>query len=139
MADKFKLQVIAPENIVFEGEVHEVYAPGFLGEFGIRPGHAPYLVALKIGRLKVRVDAKWTFAALNNGFAEVDYDSMRILAETCELQSDIDVERARRAKARAEESLKKLDSQKEKENAAAAEAALRRALNRLEVAEKSES
>ncbi len=139
MADKFKLQVIAPENIVFSGEVNEVYAPGFLGEFGIRPGHAPYLVALKVGKLKVHVDSKWTYAALNSGFAEVDYDSMRILADTCELQSDIDVERARRAKTRAEESLKKLDRGKQADDLAAAEAALRRALNRLEVAKKSES
>jgi len=138
MADKFKLQVIAPEHIVFEGEVNEVYAPGFHGEFGVRPGHAPYLVALKIGRLKVRADAKWTYAALSNGFAEVDYDSMRILAEACELSSDIDRERATRARARAEESLKKLDRQKEAERFAAAEAALKRALNRLSVSEKSE-
>jgi len=136
MADKFQLQVITPERVVFKGEVNEVYAPGFLGEFGVRPGHKPYLVLLEIGPLKIRKDNQWILAALNSGFAEVDYDSMRILAETCEMCDEIDKERAQRAKARAEENLKKLDPIKDEQEFQASRAALARALNRLEVAGK---
>jgi len=135
MADKFQLQLITPERVVFKGEVSEVYAPGFLGEFGVLPGHKPYLVSLKIGRLKIRQDQHWLSAALNGGFCEVDYDSMRILAETCELSNEIDVERAQRARSRAEENLKKLDPVKDEQEFQAARAALQRALTRLEIAD----
>ncbi len=138
MADKFNLQVITPDRVVFKGEVNEVYAPGFLGEFGVLAGHTPYLVLLKTGRLKIRRDAQWTYAALNGGFCEVDYDSMRILAETCEVSNEIDPDRAQKAKARAEESLKKLDPVKDAQEFKAAGAALQRALIRLEVADKSQ-
>jgi len=136
MADKFQLQVITPERVVFKGEVNEVYAPGFLGEFGVLAGHKPYLVLLKIGRLKIRQADQWIYAALNSGFCEVDYDSMRILAETCEISDEIDIDRAQKAKSRAEENLKKLDPVKDEQAFISAQSALQRALTRLEIAAK---
>jgi F-type H+-transporting ATPase subunit epsilon len=133
VAEKFALQVISPQRIVFEGEVQAVYAPGAEGEFGILPGHAPYLVQLKIGELRILADDKWTYAAVSGGFSEVEYKSMKILAETCELGHEIDVQRAKAAKQRAEEKLK---AKIEADEFADAEAALQRALVRLKVAER---
>jgi F-type H+-transporting ATPase subunit epsilon len=135
MAGKFSFQVISPERVVFSGDVEEVYAQGFLGEFGVLPGHAPYLSLLKTGELRFKQDGKWTHAAVSSGFCEVDYTSMKILAETCELSSEIDKERARRAKERAEQALKS-EARKEENSFGSAEASLERAVTRLKVAER---
>lgn len=136
MADKFSLNIITPERVVFQGEVEAVYAPGYKGEFGVLAGHKPYLVMLKVGELKIRQGDKWLYSAISAGFAEVDYKSMKILAETCELCAEIDVARAERAKARAEENLKKLDPIKDEQAFVETQFALYRALNRLQVAKK---
>lgn len=135
MAGKFSFQVISPERVVFEGDVEEVYAPGWEGEFGVLPGHAPYLVLLKVGEIRFRQDGKWTHAAISAGFCEVDYSSMKILAEACELSNEIDKERARLAKERAEQALK-IEVKKEEASFLAHQTALERAINRLRVAEK---
>ncbi len=134
--EKFRLEIITPERIVFQGEVEEVYAPGWEGEFGVLRGHEPYLIILKIGEMRFRQGDTWQYAAISGGFCEIDYDSMRILAEACELSFEIDVERAKRAKKRAEEKLKKLDPLKEEWEFIEAQTALQRALIRLQVAQK---
>jgi len=136
VADKFSLNIITPERVVFQGEVEAVYAPGYKGEFGVLAGHKPYLVMLKVGQLKILKDNKWLYSAISGGFAEVDYSSMKILAETCELSSEIDIARAERAKTRAEEKLKKLNPIKDEQAFLEAQLALYRALNRLQVAKK---
>lgn len=136
MPDKFSLSIITPERVVFQGEVEAVYAPGYKGEFGVLAGHKPYLVILKIGELKIRQGDKWLYSAISGGFAEVDYRSMKILAETCEICTEIDIARAEKAKARAEENLKKLDPIKDEQRFLEAQLALYRALNRLQVAKK---
>lgn len=136
MSEKFSLQIISPERVVFEGEVEAVYAPGKEGEFGVLPGHAPYLVQLKIGELRILKDNKWTCAAISGGFSEVEYKSMKILAEAAELSHEIDVERAKAAKQRAEQKLQK-NLKADDDEFILAQAALERALNRLKVAEKS--
>lgn len=135
MAEKFALQIISPERVVFEGEVDAVYAPGAEGEFGVLPGHAPYLVQLKVGELRILQNNKWTYAAVSGGFSEVEYKSMKILAEAAELSHEIDIDRAKAAKQRAEEKLKK-EKKTEDDEFSLAQAALQRALNRLKVAER---
>jgi F-type H+-transporting ATPase subunit epsilon len=135
VAVKFSFSVISPERVVFQGDVEAVYAPGWEGEFGVLPGHAPYLVLLRVGEIRFQQDGKWTHAAISAGLCEVDYTSMKILAETCELSNEIDKERARLAKERAEQALK-TEAQKEEESFQSSQAALERALNRLRVAEK---
>jgi len=136
VANKFSLRVISPERVIFEGDVEAVYAPAIEGEFGVLAGHAPYLAQLKIGGVRILQDNKWLYAAISGGFSEVDYNSMKILAEAAELSQEIDVERATRARRRAEEALKARD-QLEEQEIALTMAALERALNRLRIAEKS--
>ena len=136
MAEKFQLQIVTPERVVFEGEVEEVYAPGWEGEFGVLKGHEPYIFLLKIGEMRIRQNRQWIYAAISGGLCEVDYDSMQVLAETCELSYEIDVERAQRARARAEEKLKQLDPIKDEKEFIEAQTALQRALIRLQVASK---
>lgn len=127
------LEVVTPERLVLSQEVEEVVAPGELGQFGVLPGHRPFFTSLAIGELVYRSGGEEHHIAVSGGFAEVLPDRVIILAETAELASEIDVERAQRAKKRAEERLKNL-SPADPEYAVA-QAALKRAVTRLKVAE----
>src|SRR5579864_3628312 len=104
MADNaIKLIVVTPEREVVREEVEELQVPGSEGYFGVLPGHAPLFSELKVGELAYRKGTRWTFLAVAWGFAEVLPDQVRILAETAERAHDIDLERAQRARQRAEE------------------------------------
>jgi len=127
------LEVVTPERLVLSQEVEEVVAPGREGQFGVLPGHRPFFTILTIGELMYRVKGKEHYMALSGGFAEVLPDRVIVLAETAELASEIDVERAKKAKERAEERLKELVPMDP--GYAAVVAALKRALTRLKVAE----
>ena len=106
--------------------------PGKEGELGILPGHAPLLSQLKVGELSYRLGNLTHFLAINWGFVEVLPDRVIILAQTAERAEEIDVERARQAKQRAEGRLSKVsDSEIDMERA---RIALERSLIRLQVA-----
>jgi F-type H+-transporting ATPase subunit epsilon len=119
---------------VVDCEADEVTATGKLGEFGVLPGHAPFLTSLKIGELCYKNDGVVTCMALNWGYFEIRDDRIIVLVETAERSDEIDVERARAALGRAEEALKKLDP--EDKQFKIYEAALERALIRMQVAGK---
>lgn len=106
-------------------------APGSEGEFGVLPGHTPFLATLRFGELWYRRENRDHFLAVGAGFAEVGPDKVTILVETAETQQEIDVSRAQRACARAEEEARKADY-----NLETALAEMRRAEVRLEVAQK---
>jgi len=131
-----QLVIVSPEGTVFEGTAASVVLPGAEGEFGVLPEHARFLAPLKIGELTIaRESGERIYAAVSGGFANVDGSSLVVLADTCELASSIDLARAKRAKERAEQALAKL-SQNEEERAKfiSQEAALHRALIRIQVA-----
>jgi F-type H+-transporting ATPase subunit epsilon len=134
MAETMKLEIITPYSKVVDLEVDEVTATGKLGEFGVLPGHAPFLTSLKIGELAYKFNGKTEHLALNWGYFEIRDDKIIVLVETAELAREIDVERARAALGRAEEALKKLDP--EDKQFKIYEAALERALIRMQVAGK---
>jgi F-type H+-transporting ATPase subunit epsilon len=132
MAEKMKLEIVTPYRRVVDMEVDEVTATGKLGEFGVLPGHAPFLTSLTIGELSFKNDGTVEYMALNWGYFEVRDDTIVVLVETAELAEEIDVERARAAQARAEEALKKLTP--EDKQFKIYEAALKRAIIRMQVA-----
>ena len=115
-------------------KVEEAYIPGSQGDFGVLPGHAPFLTSLRIGELHYRRDKEVHFLAINHGFAEVTPTRATILTDTAEPAGEIDVERAQTAKVRAEERLKTLS----KEDPAYLQEieAVERARIRIRVAEK---
>lgn len=134
MAEKMKLEIVTPYKKVVETEVEEVTASGKLGEFGVLPGHAPFLTSLRIGELAYRNNGVTEHMSLNWGYFEVRDDKIIVLVETAETASEIDVERAKAALGRAEEALKKL-TQEDKQHKIY-EAALERAIIRMQVAGK---
>ena len=134
MAEMMKLEIVTPYKKVVDMEVDEVTATGKLGEFGILPGHSPFLTSLKIGELTYKHGGTTDHMALNWGYFEVRDDKIVVLVETAEAAVEIDVERARAAQARAEEALKKLTP--EDKQFKIYEAALERAIIRMQVAGK---
>ncbi|MDD2364666.1 MAG: F0F1 ATP synthase subunit epsilon [Desulfuromonadaceae bacterium] len=134
MAEKMKLEIVTPYKKVVDTEVEEVTATGSLGEFGVLPGHAPFLTSLRIGELAYKLNGVYEHMSLNWGYFEICDDKIIVLVETAELAADIDLERAKAALSRAEEKLKKLTS--EDKQFKVYEAALQRALIRMQVAGK---
>ena len=106
MAGTILLEVVTPEHLLFSKQVDEVIAPGTDGEFGVLPGHAPFLTTLKIGELQFKIDNDWHYMSVLWGYAEVNQTKVTILAEVAEKAEDIHVERAAQKVAEAEERLK---------------------------------
>ena len=129
-----KLEIVTPYKKVVEVEVDEVTATGKLGEFGVLPGHAPFLTSLRIGELCYKSEGAPVSMALNWGYFEIKDDKIIVLVETAEYADDIDIERARAAQGRAEEALKKLTP--EDKQFKIYEAALERSIIRMQVAGK---
>ncbi len=131
---KMLLEIVAPSRQVVRSErVDEVIAPGSEGEFGVLPGHMPFLTTLKVGMLSYREGTQWHHLAVDWGYAEVGSDRVIILAEGADRASDIDIAEARQAKERAEKALsEKLEQADYEKN----RIELLRAMIRLQVAEK---
>lgn len=100
------LEVITPERALLSVEADEVVVPGLNGELGILPLHAAMISQLRpAGILRYHEGAQWNQVSVALGFVQVVDDRVTVLAEIAELPSEIDVERARAARARAEQRL----------------------------------
>jgi F-type H+-transporting ATPase subunit epsilon len=128
----FKLEIVTPEQILFNDEIQFVVVPEINGELGVLKNHAPMIAALNIGILRyTKPGGEILKLAVSGGFMEVIYNEARILAETAERGSDIDVLRAKASKERAE---KRLAARDEKLDYARAHSSLQRAITRLKAA-----
>jgi len=133
VSDTIDLEIVTPERKILSVHAREVVVPGVLGSFGVLPGHAPFLTSLGIGEIAYKDETGTHFLAAADGFVEVLPNRVTILARLCETAREIDVERAREAKRRAEESMKqtaKLSDQ----DMLMIELSLKKALTRLLVA-----
>jgi len=102
---KLTLEIVTPDRALLREEVDEVVVPGSEGEFGVLPGHTPLLSTLKIGELWYRQGQERHYLAIAFGFVEVLPDRVTVLAQVGERAQEIDVQRAERAKQRAEQRL----------------------------------
>jgi F-type H+-transporting ATPase subunit epsilon len=134
MAEKIRLRVVTPARLVIDEEVDEVTAPGELGEFGVLPNHIAFLSTLVPGVLTYKQGSQTQTLAISGGYAEVLDNVMTVLATAAEFPLEIDVARAQRAKEQAEKTLGGLNY--EDQDFKIAEAALQKALVRLQVASK---
>lgn len=135
MADNkyFKVKVITPERIFFEGDADLLELKTSEGDIGILAGHIPLTAILAPGVMKITKDGEGKEAALLDGFVEILQDRVTVLAEACEWPDEIDENRAKEAKIRAERRLSEGDG-----DLARAEMALRRALIRIDVVGRSD-
>ncbi len=131
MAQQIHLEVVTPAGAVVNEEVDIVNAPGYGGDFGVLANHAPFLSTIKIGLLTYEQGNDRKSLMISGGFSEVSNNKITFLVESAEAGSDIDVDRAMRAKERAEKRLAQAAAHDENFNQMRAEAALQRALARL--------
>ena len=133
MAELFKVQIITPDRIFYEGEAEFLEFTTAAGDIGVYAKHIPMTTVLAPGAVVIYKGDQKTIAAIHSGFAEILGDKVTILAEISEWPDEIDVSRAEAAKARAEERIasKSLDIDMKR-----AELALRRAIARIDVANK---
>jgi F-type H+-transporting ATPase subunit epsilon len=128
MASTIRLELVTPERLLVSEDVDEVIAPGYEGEFGVLPEHTYFLAILSVGVLRYRKGSETRKVAVGGGFAEVSPDRVVVMADVAEKAEEIDVERARRAQARAEATLREVSL--DDETYVKAAAALQRALVR---------
>ncbi len=133
MAEKqLLLEVVTPDRKVLSTDADVVVCPGVEGQFGVLVGHIPFLSALDIGEMYYKLGGKTEYLAVSGGFAEVTGSKVTIVAEAAEIGHQIDVERVKRARERAE---KRLAAGKVADiDWARAEASLRRSMVRMKVA-----
>src|SRR6266436_5368611 len=113
MADEktFPLEILTLQKMFLREEVRFVIAPGQEGVFEILANHAPFVFALKPGALQMRTpDGQDQYVAVGSGFLVVQKDRTTVLTRSAERPEEIDVERARRAKERAEQRLEQKSS-----------------------------
>ncbi|MDL4839142.1 F0F1 ATP synthase subunit epsilon [Aquibacillus rhizosphaerae] len=127
------VSVVTPDGPILENSFNMVSCKAESGELGILPGHIPLVAPLSISAVRLKGEDGTVKIAVNGGFLEVRPDKVTILAQSAEAPSEIDVERARKAKERAERRLK---TKQDDIDFRRAELALRRAINRLDVVEK---
>ena len=133
----FELVIVTPQREAYRGEVDSVVLPGSEGDFGVLRNHERFLSPLRIGVAEIRQGANTVHAALADGFAQVNAESVCVLVESCELAFEIDVAMARMAVERAEEGLAQLGVDERSERYAEFEARLEHARARLAAAERS--
>ena len=123
-----QVELVSPERILYSGEAEMVIARTVGGgDIAFLPGHAPFVGALEIATVTIRSGGADELVAVHGGFVEVSNDTVTILSDVAELSSQIDVERARVAKGKAEQRL-------QANHDAEAEGAARRAHVRLSAA-----
>ena len=131
MANTFQLEIVTPSRLLVKDAAEEAQIPGVGGYLGILPGHAPLITELAVGVITYKASGATHTLSVAWGFMEVLPDKVTILAEAAERPQEIDVERAQKAKDRAEQRLKSNDLQVDYTRA---EDALQRADTRLNVA-----
>ena len=135
MAATFQLEIVTPTQVIDCGPVDYLRAPSEDGLFGVMARHTRAMVSLGVGEIKYLKDGKTRTYATNGGYADIHGHKVQLLVETAEVAQEIDVDRAKVAEERARERLRQ-QARDRTINEVRAEAALQRAVNRLNVAGK---
>jgi len=129
-----QLDIVTPDKLAYSDQVDSVVLPGSEGELGVLPHHAPLISMLGAGELRLRKDGAEESFAIVGGFLQVLPDKVVVMAETADMASEIDLEKAQEARRQAEQALE--GGFVEGADLAAARASLQTALLRIRVAER---
>lgn len=128
----FKLEIVTPDGLAFSGEVESLLVHTDGGDVEILAGHMDYMASVATGRARIIVGGVSKYASCSGGFLTVTRDGARLAAVTFEFAENIDLDRAKKAKERAEA---KLAAETNEREIALAKARLERALTRIKVAD----
>jgi F-type H+-transporting ATPase subunit epsilon len=129
----FDLTIVTPEGEAYRGSVERVVLPGSEGEFGVLANHERFLSPLRVGPVEILTAEGSLYAAVADGFAEVDGETVTVLVDSCELEHEIDAARADCALAAAQKYLDKAAGEDDPDRYRQFEAALERARTRIAV------
>jgi F-type H+-transporting ATPase subunit epsilon len=129
------LEIVTPERLAYSDTVDAVNLPGVEGELGVLPHHAPLVSMLGVGELRIRKGGETESFAIVGGFLQVRPDKVVVMAETADMASEIDLEKAQQARREAEQALEGA-ARADAVDLSAARAALQHALLRIRVAER---
>ena len=131
---EINLEIITPEKIIYKDSVDSITVPGTKGMFQVLKDHAPLMSTIEIGVITFKKNDENKYLTTAGGTIEVLNNNVLILADSVEVIEDIDIDRAERAKTRAEENIKM--KKEEDIDFVRAELALKRAINRINAREK---
>ena len=137
MADNrsvLSVSIVTPDGRVYEHDGELLVIKTKLGHLGIMPNHVPVISSLEVDEVRIKHDGEEDEVAVNGGFLEFSDNVATIVADSAERQDDIDVGRAESARDRAQAAIKKAQDEHDADTLARAEVALRRAINRINVA-----
>ena len=126
----FKIEILATDRMLYSGPCESLILPAIDGEYGVLAHHEPVVLALVAGELRYTVGGETEVLAVGDGFADVEEDQVVVLTDFAERADEIDLVRARAAKARAEE---RIHAQRDAVTLAHAQSALSRAIARIKV------
>lgn len=129
-----QLEIVTPEKNIYKGNVDELYINTVEGEIGILPHHVNLFTKIEPGELRLKISGREQFMAITGGFLEVSNNKVTILADYAVHAEEIEVQKAMEARKRAEEILKKKESQISERDFAQAQAAFTQAILELRVA-----
>ena len=128
------LEIVTPEKLAYSDTVDAVVLPGSEGELGVLPHHAPLVSMLGVGELRIRKGGETEIFAIAGGFLQVRPDKVVVMAETADMASEIDLEKAHEARREAERALE--SGFHEGADLSLARASLQQALLRIRLAER---
>ena len=131
---ELNLEIITPDKPIFNEVIESVTIPGTMGNFQILKNHAPLISTFDVGVVNVKSGGKLNYFSTSGGTVEVNNNKVLVLADSIEPIDQIDLDRAEKAKERAEERLKRKQEKDMDEERAVI--ALKRAINRINVKEK---
>ena len=129
---EFHLEILTPDGLAFKGMVESLLVHAVDGDVEFLAGHVDYITTLDIGRARIKIAGKDKFASVSGGFVMVSSNEVKLIATTFEFAEDIDLERARNAKARA---LDIIASSNDNKAIEIARLKLQRAISRIQVSE----
>ena len=129
---EFHLEILTPDGLAFKGMVESLLVHAVDGDVEFLAGHVDYVTTLDIGKARIKIAGKDRYASVSGGFVMVSSNEVKLVATTFEFAEDIDLERARNAKARA---LDIIASSNDNKAIEIARLKLQRAISRIRVAE----
>jgi len=131
-----KLKIATPERVIYENEIQQVSIPTMDGEITVLPNHVPLVSVLQAGEMRISDKDGEQVMAISGGFLEVrGQNEIVILADNAERATEIDIERAEKARARAEE-LMRQEKATEDIDFAKLQVVIDREMNRIRVGKK---
>jgi len=130
------VSIVTPDGKVYEHTASMIVVSTQSGQLGIMANHVPIIATLDVDETRVKYDDKEDDIAVNGGFIEFSNNVATIVADSAETQNDIDIARAEKAKKNAQQRIAEARQRQDKAALDRAQVALRRAINRINVAGK---